>query len=106
MNKPNANRTYLPGTVRNVRSSAHTAAHLKNGEECTGHALWNAEGTAADQHALYNAESGLNYSAIQQPEDTTSRMSADRQPTSENRLISKIGTPQQTPMVDMLADPR
>ena len=23
MNEPNANRTYLPGTVRNVRSSAH-----------------------------------------------------------------------------------
>jgi hypothetical protein len=94
----------------------HTAAHLQNGEESTWwnaegtapdqHALWNAEGTAPDQLALYNAESGLNYSAAQHPEDTTTRMSADRQPTSENRLISKIGTPQQTPMVDMLAGPR
>ena len=94
----------------------HTAAHLQNGEESTWwnaegtapdqHALWNAEGTAPDQLALYNAESGLNFSATQQPEDTTTRLSTDRQASREERLISKIGSSKQTPMVDLLADPR
>ena len=94
----------------------HTAAHLQNGEESTWwnaegtapdqHALWNAEGTAPDQLALYNAESGLNFSATQQPEDTTTRLSTDRQASREDRLISKIGSSKQTPMVDLLADPR
>ena len=76
------------------------------------HALWNTEGAAPDQHALWNAEgiraapdqaplySGSTLrqgpSAAQQPEDTTTRMSADRQPPREGRLISAIGTKRQT----------
>ena len=84
-----------------------------------GQTLWNAEGTAPGQnmHAPWNAEvtapgqpphaeAGLKYSATQQPEDTTPHFSTDRQPTREVRLISKIGTSQQHPLVDLLADPR
>ena len=69
--------------------------------------LWNAEGTAAGQNPLWDGNRlGTGYSATRQPEDTTTRMSADRQPAREDRLISKIGTARQTPMVDLLADPR
>ena len=84
----------------------HHALWNAEGTAPDQHALWNTEGTALGQHALYNAESGLNFNATQQPEDTTTRLSTDRQPSREDRLISKIGTPFQTPMVDLLADPR
>ena len=94
------------GTQRAPRAPDQHALWNAEGTAPDQHALWNAEGTTPDQHALYNAESGLNYSATQQPEDTTTRMSTDRQPTKEDRLISKIGTSRQTPMVDLLADPR
>ena len=66
------------------------------------HALWNAEGTAPDQHALWNAQDGgkklgAGFGMTNQRETTTTRMSADIQPSREDLLImiSRIGTKKQ-----------
>ena len=49
---------------------------------------------------------GTEFSATQQPDGTTTRMSADRKSFKEGLLIFKIGTKNQTPMAGLMADPR